>query len=90
MKTKDKPVCRAHANGNKSWYRNGYLHREDGPAMVISDGTQYWCLNGKLHREDGPAVEYSDGGKVWYKNGEPYIPSAHEVIIYKMKYEKKN
>ena len=39
----------------------------------------------KLHRLDGPAIEYANGDKSWYMNGKPYTPSAHEIIIYKMK-----
>ena len=42
-------------NGNKSWYLNGKLHREDGPAREWANGDKVWYLNGKLHREDGPA-----------------------------------
>jgi hypothetical protein len=57
-------------NGDKFWYLNGKLHREDGPAREYSDGSKYWYLNGKQHREDGPAVEYSDGVKFWYLNDE--------------------
>ena len=58
------------ANGNKEWYRNGQLHREDGPAIEHPNGYKAWCRNGKLHREDGPAIEYSTGGKAWWRNGE--------------------
>ena len=57
-------------NGTKSWYLNGKLHREDGPAMDCCNGTKCWYLNGELHREDGPAIEYSNGYKAWYLNGE--------------------
>jgi len=56
------------ANGDKYWYLNDKLHREDGPAVEDADGTNYWYLNGKLHREDGPAVEDADGTKCWYLN----------------------
>jgi N-acetylneuraminic acid mutarotase len=61
-------------DGDKEWYLNGNLHREDGPAIEYDNGDKYWYLNGKLHREDGPACEYSDeysddGDKEWYLNG---------------------
>jgi antitoxin component YwqK of YwqJK toxin-antitoxin module len=57
-------------NGNKFWYLNGQLHREDGPAIEWADGTKKWFLNGKLHREDAPAIEWGVGGcKEWYLNG---------------------
>jgi len=62
-------------NGNKQWYLNGILHREDGPAMEYADGTKYWYRNGKRHREDGPGIEYADGTKYWYLNGIRYPES---------------
>ena len=90
MKSKpenNKPVCTVYANGSKAWYLNDKRHREDGPAVEYADGSKEWYLNGKLHREGGPAVEYANGNKLWYLNGKPYTPSAHEIIIYKMKHE---
>ena len=56
-------------NGNKHWYFNGKLHREDGPAVEFSTGSKHWYINGKKHREDGPAVEDSNGDKYWFLNG---------------------
>ena len=56
-------------NGDKFWFLNGKLHREDGPAIEWADGTNHWYRNGKLHREDGPAVEYPSATKFWYLNG---------------------
>ena len=52
------------------WYRNGKLHREDGPAFEWSGGTREWWLNGQLHREEGPAAERSDGTRYWWLNGQ--------------------
>ena len=60
-----------HDNGNKFWYLNGKLHREDGPACDYIYGDKCWYLNGKLHREDGPAIEYN-GNKFWYLNDKEY------------------
>lgn len=57
-------------NGTKKWYRNGQLHRDDGPAIEAADGTKEWYRNGQLHRDDGPAVEQADGTKKWYRNGQ--------------------
>jgi hypothetical protein len=56
--------------GTKSWYLNGLLHREDGPAIEYANGTKFWYLNDEPHREDGPAIEYADGTKYWYLNGD--------------------
>ena len=29
-------------NGVTKWFKNGVLHREDGPAVQYPDGRQYW------------------------------------------------
>jgi len=65
----NKYTCDTDANGNKSWYRDGKLHREDGPAIEWANGTKAWYRDGKFHREDGPAVEYANGIKYWYLKG---------------------
>ena len=54
-------------DGDKKWYLNGELHREDGPAIEYNDGTKKWFLNGELHREDGPAIEWGGDDKYWFK-----------------------
>jgi len=54
---------------SKSWYKEGNLHRENGPAIEYADGYKTWYKEGKLHRENGPAKEYADGSKSWYKEG---------------------
>ena len=48
---------------------DGFLHREDGPAVEWEDGSRFWCRHGQLHREDGPAIEWSDGTSEWYLSG---------------------
>lgn len=35
-------------DGSKFWYRNGKLHREDGPAREYADGSKLWYQNGKI------------------------------------------
>ena len=42
---KNKPKCITDTNGNKYWYLNDKLHREDGPAVEMADGTKKWCIN---------------------------------------------
>ena len=54
-------------NGDKRWYRDGELHRTDGPAVECSNGAREWYLDGKRHRTDGPAIEHADGAKYWYQ-----------------------
>jgi hypothetical protein len=40
-------------NGDKHWYLNGKLHREDGPAIEYSNGYKAWYLNDKSLTEEG-------------------------------------
>jgi len=56
--------------GTKHWYKEGKLHREDGPAVEYANGEKHWYKEGKHHRVDGPAVECANGNKRWYKEGE--------------------
>ena len=60
---------RVYDDGDRFWYLNGNLHREDGPAVEWASGTRSWFLNGNLHREDGAAVEWASGTRYWYLNG---------------------
>ncbi len=56
--------------GTKKWYKDGVLHRDNGPAIEHINGTNIWYKNGKLHRDDGrPAVESLDGTRKWYIEG---------------------
>ena len=66
----NEPKCITDTDGNKKWYLNGVLHREDGPAVEHIDGQYGWYINGKLHREDGPAVYTAHGEKYWFQCGE--------------------
>ena len=43
----NKPEVKVDTDGNKHWFLNGKLHREDGPAVEYADGTKEWYLNGK-------------------------------------------
>ena len=67
---------RVYDTGDKLWYLNGKLHREDGPAVERSNGHKEWFINGELHREDGPAIEYVDGTKKWWINGKRLTEKA--------------
>jgi hypothetical protein len=60
MPTEKEKVC---------WYKDGKLHREDGPAIEWSFGTKEWWVAGKRHRLDGPAVEAEKVGYMWFKGG---------------------
>ena len=39
------------SNGTKVWYKNGFLHRLDGPAVIWSDGEEWWYKNGDSKNE---------------------------------------
>jgi len=38
-------------NGDKFWYLNGQVHREDGPAYEYINGDKRWWLNGEEYTE---------------------------------------
>ena len=63
------PICMIDQFGNKTWYLNGLLHREDGPSREDADGFRSWSINGLLHKEDGPAIQYSDGRGFYWLEG---------------------
>ena len=77
IKTFDKQVFRVSQFGDKWWYLNGKIHRENGPAIEYRNGDKEWYLNGKIHRENGPAIEWADGTKHWYLNGRCYTESDY-------------
>jgi hypothetical protein len=67
---------------------SGNFHCLDGPAIVYSNGDESWYRHGQLHRDDGPAITIPEKNVyVWVKNGIRYEPSAHELMIWKMKKE---
>jgi hypothetical protein len=66
-----------HPDGFKAWYRDGQLHRDDGPAIEHQDGYKAWYRDGQLHRDDGPAIEHPNGYKEWYRDGQP-LPAPLE------------
>jgi len=79
----NKPVVKEWANGDKYWYLDGKLHREDGPAVEYADGTKWWYLDGKRHREDGPAIERANGPKSWWLNGKLVTEEEHKRLTSK-------
>ncbi len=69
--------------GTKYWYKNGKLHREDGPAIEWADGEKRWWLEGKFY----PQINLNDfvilghykgkHGIMWYK-----ILTKDEIVEY--------
>jgi hypothetical protein len=58
--------------GEHKWYKEGKLHREDGPAVECDNGDCKWYKEGKLHRVDGPARISATGYREWFLNGQPH------------------
>lgn len=51
---------------------NGYMHCDNGPA-VISETVLQWYQNNLMHRDNGlPASVWADGDRQWFQNGECY------------------
>jgi len=61
--------CLIDKNNDIAWFKNGKIHRTDGPAFELINGSKEWWLNGKHHRTDGPAIERADGSNSWWLNG---------------------
>ncbi len=39
-------------NGTHFWYKDGKIHREDGPAVIYPSGSQFWYINNKNITDD--------------------------------------
>lgn len=53
--------------GTIQFFKDGKLHRDNGPAVIAPDGTLVWWHEGNPHREDGPAaIWYGDLNNVDY------------------------
>lgn len=66
-----------------SWYRNGVLHRENGPAVECENGEKHWFIDGKHHRDDGPAQIWSNID-YWFTHGK--IPTNVEDLGIRIEY----
>ena len=75
-------------NGSQSWYDNGALHRENGPAIVQPDGRQEWYIKGKRHNVSGPAIKYPSGRRAWYLNDARVTKKEFETYIKREKSRK--
>ena len=62
------------------WYKDGRLHRTDGPAVIRKTGTVEWYYNGYLHRDNGPATIRPYGNEEWYKHGERHNEYGPAII----------
>jgi hypothetical protein len=69
------------SDGTQFWYKDGNLHREDGPAIIYPFGSQRWYINGNIHREDGPAYISPNGNQIWYKDGNIHREDGPAYIL---------
>lgn len=81
---KEQPEYHIDEFGHKLWYLPSkgkqYFHKENGPAVELSNGTKQWWLNGELHRLSGPAVEGGDGHLAWFVKGRSHRLDGPAVI----------
>jgi len=62
-------------SGNKYWYLDGKLHREDGPAIEFSYGANEWYLYGKFLTEaehKAATSKHTCEGKIVEIDGKKY------------------
>ncbi len=64
------------------WYKNGRMHRDDGPAFVIDEKNCEWWVNGQLHREDGPAILSEACGNHWYIKGKELTEAEFDLYVF--------
>jgi hypothetical protein len=90
-----------YADGNKKYYKNGKLHRDDDPklgpmpAVECTHGYKAYYKHGELHRDDTalgpmPAIECANGEKYFYKNGIQFTliePNQVKLKLIKMRGE---
>jgi hypothetical protein len=75
-------ICVEYPSGDKYWYKNGKVHRDEFPAIELKNGTRKWYQYDKLHRDgDLPAVEKIDGTKIWYRYGQIHRDKDMPAII---------
>ncbi len=57
----------------KCWYKDGKIHREDGPAIEWTNGEKEWWFEGKeyfrINLKDYVVLDHCKGkfGIIWYK-----------------------
>jgi hypothetical protein len=71
----------------KLWYINGVLHRENGPACVVtcsSTRDEVWYSHGLIHRTGGPAItrtSFDCKCERWYKRDKCHNLKGPSVVI---------
>lgn len=68
------------SSNNLSYFKDGLLHKEDGPALFTREGVKFY-IKGRLHNPNGPAVLHWTGLKFYFLHGQEY-KSLEEVNRY--------
>lgn len=71
-----------------AFYKNGDLHREDGPAVYFINGSKYWYVDNILHRDNGPAEKVyleKEYYKSYYNKGRLHREDGPAIVFYKIK-----
>jgi len=55
-------------SNRREWYKNGKLHRINGPAVEYKNGCKKWYKNGILYKECGPDIIFDRIQKKWFIN----------------------
>lgn len=50
----------------KTHYVNGFIHNDDGPAVIYEDGSKEWYKNGLRHRDNGKPALVNGNRKEWW------------------------
>ena len=78
----NKNGCYIDEDGDKWYYKNNLLHRDDDlPAIECSNGDKWYYRKGLSHRIWGHAIEWSDGEKWWYLFGVEYTEDDYNTLM---------
>ena len=85
----EKSTCKTNSYGDKRWYLNGKLHREnDLPAIEYIYGFyKAWYMNDMHHRPGGAAREWANGNKEWWLNDKLIDCKTQKEFEHYMKYK---
>lgn len=62
-------------NAHLMWKnKDGFVHREDGPAVIETDGSLYYYDSGLLHRDNKPAIIKPNEAYYYYERNRYYRP----------------
>jgi hypothetical protein len=70
------------ATREECWYRDGLLHREDGPAVHNpSRNHTCWYTRGEKHRDGNLPAETIDGNAFWYVRGKLHRDDGPALVV---------